>query len=611
MGSGSGTSGNRKNCYKLFSFNTSVRNPLRNIVFLEAFKEWDGKTFDASCKTKFLFKLVKEGEYRFSRLDASVKAKIERDIPLTDAEVKKAFDENPTATGFSNRAVTQIRSLKDQGFIWFKKGGAKAEYQITKLGKDLLSGKYSQPDIYCKAMIGLHYYNPARVTMLNKSRPFLNTLFVIDEVNKMWKAMGNEPKGILKHEFYTFVLSMTDCDYKKAAKEIIDYRRKFGKKENDAFIKKYIANKCFDPITHATLYPRRETYRTYADEVCRKFVMTRLIRKHGKVKYIYIDHSVENRGKVELILEAYKDYKFDKFSSVEEYYDYLYNIKLPWEISQDAKIKSLKLKADYLGIDISGLTDIEQIERELNIASAKNAINKNVQLFSIEEIYKELLILSKDINIDSKYDEPEYIRLEFFTALLFAKKFGPQCVISNIEYDEDTGWPMSQAGGGKADIIIKHDDLHYIMEVTMIRNREQQYNYETSNLFRHMHDLESSTGIKYKMSLIAPYIHEDTCHYFRTCARGDGDLVAPLSISRCVEFCQLSNSVKDYSNIFDCLLEALIKTNPKDYIDFVNQKYFFYRRDISKFNICSSLIYLLSKFKEKDDNLIDYKQKYN
>ena len=108
---------------------------------------------------------------------------------------------------------------------------------ITPLGNKIIEG-YSSEDIYTKAMIGLHANNPQRVAIYNKSRPFLNTLFVIEELNKYY----NNNKGIMWHEFATFVLSMKDCNYKDIANKIIEYRKENQNKINRVFIENYLYN---------------------------------------------------------------------------------------------------------------------------------------------------------------------------------------------------------------------------------------------------------------------------------------------------------------------------------------------------------------------------------
>lgn len=115
-----GTSGARKG-YKIFSINTTIRNPKRNTDFLISFQKFDGKLMDDNNLYLYLFELVKKGIYQFTNVSEIIKNKIESDIELTPQEVITAIKDNPQATGLSGRVMTQLRSLKDQGFLIFKK----------------------------------------------------------------------------------------------------------------------------------------------------------------------------------------------------------------------------------------------------------------------------------------------------------------------------------------------------------------------------------------------------------------------------------------------------------------------------------------------------------
>ena len=74
-----GTSGARKG-YKIFSINTTIRNPKRNTDFLIAFKKFDGQLMDDNNLYLYLFELVKKGIYLFTYVSESIKNKIESDI---------------------------------------------------------------------------------------------------------------------------------------------------------------------------------------------------------------------------------------------------------------------------------------------------------------------------------------------------------------------------------------------------------------------------------------------------------------------------------------------------------------------------------------------------
>nr|WP_258524388.1 AlwI family type II restriction endonuclease [Campylobacter hyointestinalis] len=158
---------------------------------------------------------------------------------------------------------------------WLFKYGQK-RYGLWKLGENIIQNSQSITDIYSKIMIGLHANNPTRTSMLNESRPFLNTLFVIAELKKYYDLQNKEFKGILKDEFKSFVLGMKDCDYKKCADEIIKFREKFGvkvSKESQNYIEKYLFDK--EKLFRVKL----NTLNDYADEMQRKFEMTGEIEK--------------------------------------------------------------------------------------------------------------------------------------------------------------------------------------------------------------------------------------------------------------------------------------------------------------------------------------------
>ena len=569
-----GTCGNRTG-FKIFSINTTIRNPKRNIEFLEVFVPFSGKPFDSKAKEKYLAECVKRGIYRFTNIDANIKYKLDNDISLTPVEVKQAFTDNPQATGFANRVVTQLRSLKDQGLLDFvsdARSSRGAIYKITFLGNALLQNDIPSNDIYTISMLALQGRSPIRTTILNETRPFLNTLFVMDEVKQLCAQKKIEFKGIHLHEFAAFVLSMRDCNYKNAALEIFKYRNKFGHKINKDYIENYIYNtQCMLRVSFNTLI------KDYVDDVYRKFELTGLLRKRGVYTNTYIDFSVQNYGKVKQILEQYSGYYWHDFSSKKEYYDFVESIELPWNKSDDKRREMLQERADALGVDISHLKLLDEIEQYLNEICGKTAISKQVNNYSLEKIIKELLILSQDINCDSSNefkDLSEPLRLEFLLALLFGKKYGAKNVVSNLIYNDD-GEPLSFAPGGKSDIYYHDNNLHLIIEATMMKNKAQQLNNETSNISRHLQDLKARSGIDFGLTLIAPYIHRDTCDYFEYTASRKHQAVCPLSISRVVELAQVSDSSSIFDNNFKIIVEALkdCAEKPITFVDFINSKY--------------------------------------
>ena len=535
-----GTSGNRKG-YKVFSINTTIRNPQRNSEFLETFKKFDGQIMNSENLFLYLTELVSKGIYKFQNMPERIKYKLDNQEELNAKEVELLISLNPQAPGWSGRVMTQLRSLKDQGFLRFD-GKVKT---ITQLGHELLGNKQDVSFVYTRAMLGMHYLNPCRTTALNRAVPFLNTLFVINEVNKLWAALGNEPKGILKHEFGAFVLSMKDCDYKKAAKDIIEYRKNYRFEPNEAYFEKYLYDNDILPIKIQSLI------NDYPDEVFRKFEMTGLIVQHGKFNYTYYNFSQYNIEKVNALLDLYSNYSFKDFADAGEYYEYLSSIKLPWEDNEKIRRKVVEAKAVALKMSPDVSLTLEEQESYLDRIFYTKALEKAIVSVDLAQVYKELRILSGKLKEKSVYDSiPEPLRLEYLLALAIGKKYGVEGLISNIVYNED-GYPLHCAPSGKCDIKYIHKDGAYIIEPTMQRGRNQQLNSETTNIARHVEAEKREANLDYRVMMVAPCVHTDVVRYYRLESADSGIKMMTLTIDRTVKLFELSDSVSKLNDNFD------------------------------------------------------------
>ncbi len=561
-----GTSGARIG-YKIFSINTTIRNPKRNFDFLEAFSKYDGKVMNNTNLYNLFFDLVKKGIYKFTNVPQNVKYKIELGLELTPNEVNDAIKDNPQATGLNGRVMTQLRALKDLSLLVFEDGGNRKldrVIKISKLGHDLLNNPENATNIYTKIMLGIHANNPCRVKQLNEARPFLNTLFVIDEVNSMWKKLGNEPKGILLHEFSVFVLSMKNCDYKKAAKDIIAYRNEFKYEINKKYLCDYLNANDVLPLEW------KSAIRDYPDEVFRKFEMTGLLVKHGKSPYTYINFSQYNKSKIESILEDYKNYKFVKFNSVEEYYEFQQNIILPWESSDIVKKQIIKAKASVLNITLDSTLTLEQQEAYLDRIFFNQALSKAVDRYEEKDILKELLILSGRESGKSLFDDiSEPLRLEYLLALAMGKKYGTKGLISNIIYNED-GLPLHCAPSSKCDVIYHDEQGSYILEPTMQRGRTSQMNSETTNIVRHVKDEEKRTGLSYRVAMVAPYVHPDVVDFFQYKHNRENVKIVSISIDWIANLFNISATIPDLNDNYDKTLQQSEILDNNEFSDFIN-----------------------------------------
>lgn len=553
-----------KSVYKVFSFSTTIRNPQRNFVFLECLNKFNGLVFDSKNSRSYFEELVKSGIYKLSNIPSKINEKLINDDILNDAEFEELLKSNPQISSeekINFRIRTQLKALESQGFLIFSGDKNKPIITMTNLAFELINRKSYVTDIYSKIMIGLHSSNPARKSTLNKARVFLNTIFVIDSLKKEWEKLGNEAKGILKYEFKSFILGMKDCNYKKCVQDILEYRKKYGLKENEKYISDYLFNELeLKKIKYDSL-------NDYADEVFRKFEMTGLLIARGKFKHIYYDFSNFNSKKIESILKNYKDYDFKEFSNVDEYINFLDNIKLPWLDSDEVRIEVIKQKARSLNIDIkdSDFENLNILEELLNQKFYNKALQRAILQSNMEELLEELKILASLSNAKSKYDIPEPLRLEYLLALILGKKYGITKLYSNLIYNEN-GIPLSYAPAGKIDL--EYQD--FLFEATMIKNRNQQLNSETTSIARHMKESQDKRQESLRTMLIAPYIHWDVALFFKFCAKEFESKIAPITITKFIELIEKSPSFIDFQINFDRFVNLLINEQTQNYIDSIN-----------------------------------------
>lgn len=554
-----GTAGNRPG-FKVYSISTTIRNPRRNTEFLEVLKDFNKQELNSKTKEKIYFELIRRGIYQVNKLDNYIKEKYEENILLTDSEIIEITERNPQRTGNQGRLMTQIRALKDTGLLTLTGKRNSPILEISSLGQKLLDNDNIE-NVYSKAMIGLHANNPQRTTIYNESRPFLNLLFVINELNK--RIENN--KGILWHEFAFFVLPMKDCDYKKATDEIIKYRNLYKHERNKKYLENYIYNEIgVNEIKYDSIL------KDYADDVYRKFSMTGLVYTHGFGNNMYISFTPYYIEKVKSILKEYEGYKFLHFNTTAEYMEYLNNINLPWENSDEIKKQIIEKQKEMLNVEVSSEDSLDTQMEKLNNIYNKRVFETYVENISKEKIIRELVLLSRNENEKSEFnDVPNALKLEWFIAMLTAKIYGTSYVNPNLILDTN-GIPKSFAPGGKADIEFNTDDLYCLIEVTLMRDYKQQLNSETTSIADHLNELNMD---KNKCSLlIAPIIHHRVASYFQYITNVEDTTIVASTIEHYINSIKDNTSTEEFVEFINNLRELLVTNKNTEYCDKINSE---------------------------------------
>lgn len=576
-----GTAGNRPG-YKVFSINTTIRNPKRNRDFLIHLLPYKDRVMDLNLANDYFRDCLRDGTYTVMDVSQKVLNKLANNQDLAPEEVEKLVLDNPQACGTQGRVMTQLRALKDEGFLWFE-GERSPQIHITQLGDELISNKIDSTIIYTKAMLGLQANNPGRSAMYNKSRPFLNTLFVLKELKEQWTpTYERESKGIHLYEFAAFVLSMKDCDYKRAATAIINYRLNVKEKhktyhyEDMDLINNHLKSLELLPV-------KADTLDAYADDVFRKFEMTGLVYKRGGAhKLSYMDYAPGNCAKIDIILEKFADYKYRRFVTPKEYADSMDAIDLPWLNNETLRWRIVRDRAQTLNFTLDASWTLDYCEIILDRLSSQSALEKAKEKYSLEDINHELLILAKHSKDKHKKEFeglPDSLLLEYLIALMVARQYGTEGLISNILYTPD-GQPLSCASGGKADIIYHHKDGSYIFEPTMLSSRDQQLNSETMNIARHAKtEMREYTDSEFRVMMVAPKVHTDVALMYYLMYTSEQVKMLPTTIDRILFLVNKSQTISNLNSNFDLDLDSM-RESKDEYVENVNS----YRFQLSSIN---------------------------
>ena len=195
-------------------------------------------------------------------------------------------------------------------------------------------------------------------------------------------------------------------------------------------------------------------------------------------------------------------------------------------------------------INIEDNINYEAIET-VKLAALKNFATK----YENGEIIKELECLEKDRNSKNEFlkliDNPT--RLEFLTSLILTKNY-PNLIIKPNYSIDDEGNPIFTAKGGIADIEVYDEKSDILVEVTLIKNRQQSI-IEIPAITRHLVELNEKSEKEIIFSIfIAPNIHEDTkymCEFTKYRKNLD---IKPYTISNFVKKIKFEGDILEFLN---------------------------------------------------------------
>jgi hypothetical protein len=458
--------------YKQMAFDTAVRNPERYIDILTVVRDFDGEILDDNILLNLVSALYLKGVVTSSEININENTTISdiKDLVIQVNSSRNADGGFPK--GYQSRFWTYMRALCELGFVFARYN---QEFRLSKTAKMLIDRDIDEQEAFSIQAMKYNRKSPYR----NVSNDFNFFKFILMVLLKL-----KETNKSLSYEQFIIATFSNDGNVEDFL-EII---------ENNKF-KDYDAAFEFIKKNYSLTTSYQTTMQDYPDVVRRFFIISGFITiKYSGKKLIQI-----NENKLDYIKELCNidfnltdDEKndenlfFQKFESCTDIFlDLLYKYR-----EQDKIIGDIYTEQLY------------NIIRDYNIT-------EDVIIKSIEKIG------SKTTEIQEFKEIPEPLKLEFFISILIALKYKSQFIIRPNYKADHIGKPYSHAPGNTGDIEVFSKKIYWLIEVTLIRNKTQQLNHETTSIIRHLfsNDEFANHFIKY-LSFIAPQVHQDTQEFF-------------------------------------------------------------------------------------------------
>ena len=453
------------------SLEVAVRNPERYEGILKTFAKFEGTVLDDKGVLNVYSQLY---------LDEVVSADALSDEILTKKFVSNWIVNNCShnnewgyPTGYQAAFTRYLKTLSEFGFIYAQYN---QELRLSPVAKALVSGKITLSEAFALQSMRFWRKSPYR-RVLNDFNFFE---FIIDAMIELKK------KGHRLSYNQLMVGLFSDDGNVKDFLSLLE-NNKVGDDADKAYA---LVKRKYSQVDaeHAKAAKLESAFRDYGNTVFRVLQLTGFVT----VEYTGVLMLTPNENRMPLY-KALKEKNFFVSESAkedeEEYFEQLGSF--------DASLESLILS-------YRGKVDHSTAEYNKIIPNIINSYGLTAD--SIEQA------LVKVSNGDKKGKDTFWfiqdpVKFEFLLTLFVYTYYGDTFEYKPNFICDEAGIPYSHAPGNIGDIEIFNKDRYWLIEATLIRSKNQQINNETVNLFRHIDD--TIDGQKY-LTLVAPYIHEDT-----------------------------------------------------------------------------------------------------
>ncbi|MBU1020927.1 MAG: AlwI family type II restriction endonuclease [Firmicutes bacterium] len=461
--------------FKQMSLETAVRSPERYKDILSILIEYENAVLNDENLLEIVTHLYREGIVSALRVNFdNLTPKKQKTVVITVNSTRKADGGFPQ--GYASRFWTYVRTLSEFGFLY-------AEYN-----KPLLFSQISK--LLVEKRIDDQIAFSTQSAIYNRKSPFRN---VSNDYNyfrfitEVLMKLDEQGKSITYEQFTLSLFSKTGD-----ANRFIEEIQSISLADADAVYE-------FVKINYGATNKKKTITKDYPDVVLRLLKITGFI----SIQYTSRVKILLNSDKADFIKQIFeKKFEFDEeqksnsnlyFQQYNVYSSELIAITTGWS-AESKEIVHNKLKRVIEDYDI----DLEKIKTLLSN-------------------------FEKDKDKEFKY-VPNPLKLEFYLSLLLYLVYGLDHIVAPNYKVDSLGMPISHAPGNHGDIYVYSDVINWLIEVTLIRNKQQQLNSETTSVIRH---LEEDTRECY-LSFVAPFVHPDTMAFY------DNEIIRMLLMDKIV-----------------------------------------------------------------------------
>ena len=460
-----------KRLYKQMALEVAVRNPERYEGILKTFAKFDGVLLDDKGVLDIYTQLY---------LDEVVTADALSDIILTKRFVSNWIVNNCShnnewgfPTGYQAAFTRYLKTLSEFGFIYAQYN---QKFRLSPVAKALVNGKITLSEAFALQSMRFWRKSPYR-RVLNDFNFFE---FIID-------AMIELKKNGHRLSYNQLMVGLFSDDG-----NVEDYLNLLqNNKVGDDVVKAYaLVRRKYSQVdtNHAKAAKLESAFRDYGNTVFRVLQLTGFVT----VEYSGILMLTPNENRMPLY-KALKARRFFVSESAkedeEEYFEQLGSF--------DTNLESLIL---------SHRESVDHSTAEYNKKIPNIIKSYGLTQDTIEQALVKVSNGDKN-GRDAFWFIQDPVKFEFLLTLFVYSYYGDAFEYKPNYICDEAGIPYSHAPGNIGDIEIFNKDRYWLIEATLIRSKNQQVNNETVNLFRHIDN--AMKGQKY-LTLVAPYIHEDT-----------------------------------------------------------------------------------------------------